>query len=76
MGVSLQFYHIFFQNCVPVFNEEVYENAAIKKCLRLRMLGIDTTLICTNLHYALVSGPGPEMGTLRALLSMVISAFA
>lgn len=30
VGVSLQFYHILFQNCVPIFNEEVYENAVIK----------------------------------------------
>lgn len=31
VGVSLQFYYILFQNCVPVFNEEVYGNAVIKK---------------------------------------------
>lgn len=29
-GVSLQFYHILIQNFVPIFNEDVYENAVIK----------------------------------------------
>lgn len=29
-----------------------------------------------HLHYALVSGPGSEIGTLRALFSIGISSFA